>query len=312
MSSIAGAASGESSYALRNVLFGFALCLASVANGAAAQDSTQPSPLVGRIRGRIVADSGRTPIEGANVLIPALGIKVKTDTGGRYNIPNLKAGPVHVVVRAIGFRDDSTTLDVRERTVINLELRLAFDEIVVMRSGPAPPTTIVASTYVPPADTLDKMKEFRDRRAKGVGRFMGRDDVAKWSDRRPTELFDALGGLKVENSGMQAFATNGRAPAAHCPLCRTIVSDTLDPAVVTANARPICYVDVFIDGIAAYQAGMEPPEPPYDLNGIQPDGIEGIEFYSGVAQVPPKYTSRHGVGCGVLVIWTRVQPDKRP
>ena len=125
-------------------------------------------------------------------------------------------------------------------------------------------------------------------------------------------MLDALGGLKVENSGMQAFATNGRAPVGTCPLCRTIVSDTLDPAVVTANARQACYVDVFIDGVAAYQAGMEPPELPYDLNSILPDGIEGFEFYSGAAQVPPKYTSRFGAGCGVLLFWTRLQPEKKP
>lgn len=281
-----------------------ALLLAFVSSTLMAQDSTKRAPTPGRIKGRVVADSGRAPIEGATVLIPALGLKVTTDTGGRYNIPDLKAGPVQVVVRAIGFRDDSTTVEVRERTVVNLELRLAFEEIAMTRPGQARPTTYVASTYVAPDTTPDRMRDFRDRKAKGVGRFLTRGEIEKWTGRRTAEMLDALGGLKVENTGMQAFATNGRAPIGTCPLCRTILSDTLDPAVVTANARQACYVDVFIDGIAAYQAGMEPPELPYDLNGMLPDKIEGVEFYSGAAQVPPKYTGRFGAGCGVLLIWT--------
>ena len=71
-------------------------------------------------------------------------------------------------------------------------------------------------------------------------------------------------------------------------------------------------MDVYVDGIAAYQSGIEPPEPFFDLNTIAPDAIEGVEVYSGAAQVPAKFTSRFGAGCGVIVLWTRVSPEKKP
>ena len=35
-----------------------------------------------------------------------------------------------------------------------------------------------------------------------------------------------------------------------------------------------------------------------------PKEIVGVEFYDAMGTVPPEY-SRYGVGCGVLLIWTR-------
>ena len=277
----------------------------------AAQDSARRAPVPGRIRGRVVADSGRTPIEGAQVSIRALNRTVRTDSLGRYDIPNLIAGRVQVVVRAIGFRDDSTTLGVRDRSVVNLELRLAFEDIVVTRAGAAAVAPVVmTSTYAPP--TPDRMAEFNARKQEGIGRFLERTDIAKWTGRRTPEMLDALGGLKVEKSGMYAAATNGQQPAPTCTLCRSAIADTVDPGVIAPAARQSCYMDVYVDGVIAYQAGVEPPEPVYDLNGISPDGIEAIEVYRGVTQVPPKFASRRGSGCGVLVIWTRTRLDKKP
>jgi hypothetical protein len=44
---------------------------------------TAPAPTPGRVRGRVVADSGGAPVEGADVLIPALNRSVRTDSLGR-------------------------------------------------------------------------------------------------------------------------------------------------------------------------------------------------------------------------------------
>lgn len=297
------------------------LCVAClVAAPLVAQDTTRRAPTPGRVRGRVVADSGGTPVDGAEVRIPALNRSVRTDSLGRYDIPNLASGSVMVQVRAVGFRPESTAVEVRERRIVSLELRLGFDDIVVARPGAAQPLPMVTTKIEQPDaasiasanSMVSKMAEFNSRRQRGVGRFLARADIDKWSTRRTAEMLDALGGLKIENGGLQSWATNGRVPASSCTLCRVTVVDTLDPAVFTSTARQACYMDVYVDGGVAYQLGMEPPEPRYDLNGIAPDAIEAIEVYLGAAQVPAKYGSRLGSGCGVLLIWTRTPPDKKP
>ena len=281
-----------------------------------AQDTTKRAPTPGRVRGRVLADSGGAPVEGAVVQIPSLNRTVRTDSVGRYDIANVASGSMLVQVTALGFRPESTTVEVRERRIVSLELRLGFDDIAITRPGSAQTLPIVTTKIEQPdpnaPDPKAKMAEFFARKRHGVGRFLERADIAEWSARRTAEMLDALGGgLKIENSGLQSWATNGRVPSS-CTLCRVVVVDTLDPAVLTSPSRQACYMDVHVDGIVAYQLGMEPPEPLYDLNAIVPDAIEGIEVYLGAAQVPAKYGSRLGSGCGVLLIWIRIQPDKRP
>ena len=39
--------------------------------------------------------------------------------------------------------------------------------------------------------------------------------------------------------------------------------------------------------------------------------IEGLEVYTGAADVPGEYAGRNA-GCGVIVIWTRSGPPRRP
>lgn len=293
-----------------------ALCAAALlAAPLFAQDTTVRAPTPGRVRGRVVVDSGGAPVEGAEVFIASLQRSVRTDTAGRYDIPNLASGSVMVRVRAMGFREESTTIDVRERRVVSLELRLAYDDIVITRPRGAPsgPVTTIEVANPNAPDGSAKMSEFFARQKQGVGRFFGRDDVARWSKKRTAEMLDAVGGLKIENSGLQSFAVNGRVPVSTCTVCRTAVADTLDPAVmISTGTRAACYMDVYLDGSAAYQFGVEPAQPLFDMNAIAPDGIEGVEVYTGAAQVPAKYGSRFRSGCGVILFWSRINPDKKP
>jgi len=293
----------------------FALIVLS-ATGLFPQDSTTRAPTPGRVRGRVVADSGGTPIVDAEVQIAAIGRRVRTDSLGRYDLPNLPSGSVLVLVRAIGFRAESTAVDVRERRVVNLEMRLAFDDIAVTRPGAAraaPAITRIEQAN-PAADPNAKtMAEFYKRQALGVGRFLDSVDVGKWAGHRTAEILDDVGGLKIENKGLQAFATNGRVPASTCLVCRVVVADTLDPAIaLPVGARPPCYMDIYVDGVAVYQFGVEPPLQLFDLNGVPPESIQGIEVYTGAAQTPAKYGNRFGSGCGAILIWTRVPRPETP
>jgi hypothetical protein len=45
----------------------------------------------------------------------------------------------------------------------------------------------------------------------------------------------------------------------------------------------------------------------FDVNSLQPDQIEAVEYYAGPSQTPMEYSTLNAV-CGVLVIWTRRTP----
>jgi hypothetical protein len=66
-----------------------------------------------------------------------------------------------------------------------------------------------------------------------------------------------------------------------------------------------CYALVYVDDVL--MNGTTEPTEPFDISSIAPEQVEAVEFYSGPAQTPLKY-SRMGSNCGVLVIWRRRSP----
>jgi hypothetical protein len=164
-----------------------------------------------------------------------------------------------------------------------------------------------------PPDSLGKMREFIERRRQGVGHFMDRSQLEKWTSRRTSEMLETVGGLKVQSGGSKGWVMNGRVSASSCTFCRPAsITDIIDPADFAAGARPACYMDVYVDASLAFQFGLTPPMPLFDVNSIAPEAIEGIEVYSSAAQLPAKYNRSMGSGCGALLIWTRISPDKKP
>ena len=66
-----------------------------------------------------------------------------------------------------------------------------------------------------------------------------------------------------------------------------------------------CYALVYVDDVL--MNGATEPTEPFDISSISPEQVEAVEFYSGPAQTPLKY-SRMGSNCGVLAIWRRRSP----
>jgi hypothetical protein len=275
------------------------------------RDSTR-TPTPGRIRGRVVDDSTGVPIAGAHVLLPGTKRTTRTDSAGRYEFAGLAPETTLVMVAAPGFATDSTTVAVRNRLVVNLEIRLAYERVNVLRLVDPQPLPKVTTEAVAP-DTRGRMEEFYARKLAGMGRFVDRETLAKWENRRTGDLFATVGSVQVKTGGMKAWISNGRASDASCVFCRNpnmfaIVSE----ADFAAGARPACYMDVWLDGNRVYQFGMDPPQPLFDVNGLAPSTIEGIEVYVGAAQIPARYNTQVSSGCGVILIWTRISPDKKP
>jgi hypothetical protein len=279
-----------------------------------APDSAQRAPTPGRIRGRVVEDSTGAPIVGALVLLPKSSRSIRTDSAGRYEFAGLAPETTLVIVRAPGFEMDSTSVAVRNRLLVNLELRLAYERVTVARRAVEPQPLPAATVEAVAPDLRGRMGEFYERKRIGMGRFIDREMLAKWDNRKTSDLFGTVGGVQVKTGGMRGWISNGRANDASCTFCRdkdmfSIVSE----ADFSAGARQACYMDVWLDGSRVYQFGMTPPQPLFDVNSLSPQTLEGIEVYVGAAQIPPRYNSSSAAwGCGVILFWTRISPDKKP
>jgi hypothetical protein len=222
---------------------------------------------------------------------------VITDSAGRFRLSGLPSGEHVVLMRALGFENDSAVVDIDGNEV-------SMRDFVLRRQVVSLPEQRVTASEIKRAG---KMAGFLEREKFGVGHFVNRDALAKEEGRMQTgDILARVPGLSVRRGQSKAWIASSRATnaAGGCAFCRPAVSD-LDPADKAAGARPACYMDVYLDGILIYDDTRRPRLPLFNVNSIELSEIEGIEVYTSAAQIPAQY-NRTSSGCGVLVIWTRI------
>jgi len=116
------------------------------------------------------------------------------------------------------------------------------------------------------------------RKSEGRGRYITRQQIEERHTSTVTDALRMVAGLRIECRGtMVCLVRMARAPRG-CP-----------PAY-------------FMDGIPADQA----------IVWLTPIGeVEGIEVYSGPSETPPELESAQA-RCGVIALWTRPPPPRRP
>jgi hypothetical protein len=261
-----------------------AVLLQAIAQNALAQ---------GEISGRVAAaDSGRPPLQGVEASIAKLGRTVVSDSSGRFRLKDLPPGEHLVVLRAIGFRSDSSWVFIDRDEVVSWDVVLARTTGTVL-----PERVVTAPGERPPA----KLLEFMERQKAGVGHFITREQLAR-SDRgqRLTgDLIALLPGVRVRRGGNKIWVASSRAiSAGHCVFC----AGSVNRVDYEAGARPACYLDVYLDALLVFDS-RHPENGLFDVNMLQPEYIAGIEVYTSASQVRP--VNQTAGGCGVLLIWTR-------
>jgi hypothetical protein len=249
----------------------------------------------GEISGRVsTADSLRLPVAGAEAVVPRLQLGVVTDSLGRFRLKDLPAGVHVLVVRAVGFRAESSTVSLQRDDVLSVDLRLARSEATVL-----PERVVTASGERIPA----KLVEFMERQKTGTGHFIGRPQLAKAEGgmRQTGDVISTIPGVVVRRGSNRIWVATGRAISNSCAFCGS--GSSLHPADFAAGARPACFMDVYLDGALVFDS-RHPRNGLFDVNLVPPEHIAGIEIYTSAAQVPAKY-NRTGGGCGVLLIWTK-------
>ena len=126
-------------------------------------------------------------------------------------------------------------------------------------------------------ETVRLPAEFVRRRQEGGGRYMSRADI----ERRPgaanvSDLLRTFPGVRVNCRRSPCTFTFTRS---------------------TRNCPPA----FFLDGVETEMMAL----------AMQPAReVDGIEVYSGLAELPPELRGRNGT-CGAFVVWTRTPPDAR-
>ena len=153
------------------------------------------------------------------------------------------------------------------------------------------------------------MPDFEDNRRLGLGHFMTRANLEKYSGMRLTSVLQQMPGFGVVAGRASSWVFNSRMPPPPCvgnpPDARCLTSYGYyvpDKAEQAQGMATACYVHVYIDGMLM-NGGKDPAEP-YDFNALAPESVEAVEYYNSPAQTPLKY-SRMGSTCGVLVLWLR-------
>jgi len=270
------------------LFFVAAMLLASIGQVVSAQ---------GEISGRVsAADSARPPLRGAQASIGKLGRTAVSDSSGRFRLKDLPAGEHLVVLRAVGFKAESTWVTIDRDEVVS------WDVVLARATGTVLPERVITA---PGERAPAKLVEFTERREAGVGHFITRDQLAKAEGglRQTGDIISQIPGVRVRRGSNKIWVASARTTkSGKCAFCPASVLE-LDKADLAAGARPACFMDVYIDGALVYDS-RHPENGLFDVNTVSPAHIAGIEVYSSAAQVPAKY-NRTGGNCGIVLIWTR-------
>lgn len=230
--------------------------------------------------GVVLADSSRQPVADAEVILPELSKSVFTNERGRFRLSDIPPGEHQLVVRRLGY----AAFTVRVAFAANQTVQR---EIVLTKAVVLDTVAVAARGLIP---------SFEEHRKIGLGKFLTREDLAKQSGRKMSEVLAQFSGVRViQGTGGKAFISAGRKSV---PRYRPI-DPPRDMRLVVEQGY--CYAQVYMNGSIIY-AG-DPEELPFDMNGINPDQIEAVEYYASPAETPLRY-SRKNSDCGVVVIHT--------
>lgn len=230
------------------------------------------------VAGRVVHKTSQRAIEGAEVVLNPRGMRLLTDTAGRFRFTQVAPGSVALLVRHLGFRAETVAVDIRPADDLNVEIELqasvqSLDTVSISaREDPVP---------------RGKLSAFYERKQFGIGRFIEAKDIEQISNRKLADV------LLARVPGVRAIRAAGGSSV--------FIGTSRMSRRARGGSTQHCLVDVYLDGGVVYSSGRGAP---FDVNTIDPQIVAAIEFYSGPGQIPTQY-NKMGSACGVLLIWTK-------
>jgi hypothetical protein len=213
-----------------------------------------------------VLDEQKRPLAGAFVTVGGVEHRGTTDASGQAWVTGIGAGNRLVEVRRPGYGFQRVAADFAGADTVRREVAMA----------PAP-VELEGLTVTSWGRSMRLRRSgFYDRQRRGLGSFLGREQLDRIRPVHTIEAFRYMHGFIVLPSGPHQMVMGTRGGG--------------------------CLPNVYIDGMEMFVRDVRDQE--QALAMVSPDDIEGIEAYQGPASIPVEYNPL-GAVCGVILIWTR-------
>jgi hypothetical protein len=250
-----------------------------------------------------------TPVPDAEVYLPDIRRRARTDQSGEARLVGLPAGVYEVHVRRLGFAAAAVLVPLdRDSVSISVMLHASAAELDTVH--------VVETAY-----TQEMHRQFELRRKRGLGRFLGPDVLASASAFEfpivATQHFPGLALItgragqwqlasrhgscgvdttyEVLNAAGIALSSTGagsRVGGAGSGARQTASEAATSPSSCFSD-HP-CHVKLFLDGQPVAEA---------DINIVHTSELYGVEYYAS-GNAPPQYQVS-GSACGVMLLWTK-------
>ena len=250
-----------------------------------------------------------SPIADADVFLPELGRRARTDRFGEARLARIASGVYEVRVRHLGFAAAAVLVPLQKDST-----RVA----VLLRPAAATLDTVRVTES---AMTVEAHRQFEMRRRRGLGRFLGPDELLKESFQEfPVVAVQHFPGLALitGRSGQWQLASrhgscgvdttyevlNSAGVALRNQPGSNVITGAGSGARRTAGEAATspsscfsdhpCHVKLFLD---------DQPVAESDINIVHTQELYGVEYYAS-GNAPPQYRLS-GSACGVILLWTR-------
>jgi hypothetical protein len=283
--------------------------------------------------GIVVADSTEEELAGAEIVLPGLNRLAVTGANGSFRFNDIPAGSHRVTIRRPGFAPVTADIGFTENQSVDQRIVLGRAQATL-----APVAITAASSVNASFDEHRKLglgkfltrEELDKQQGRPLGMILGATPsmgVATTSGGTHAWLIGKrtpvrLGPLRVVNTNALTNAGNRRDTVdARMDCSRTTVRTAEDPCNISMDdfrevgyycprggeqatgIRCACYAQVYVDGRLM---NKEHPTEPFDINTLNAEDVEGVEWYASPSQTPARYSSLNSP-CGVMAIWTRKQ-----
>lgn len=258
--------------ALLSSALALATAFPAVAGAQAAGDERDRRDAPG-IVGVVVDRETRQPIEGVAVTLrpmdgaPGLAPPpvLFTDAAGRFLLGELESGRYDIAIERIGYQPVVDSIAYRSELGLRIDVEMVSDAVEM------DPLLVMAEAR---SRNLDA-NGFYERRRRGIGRFVSRDEIQERSAMRVSDIFRGMAGVRMSSGGR--VSGQGGVPL----------------------LRGGCRADVYLDGVRTI--------PPFPVDALlHPDDLDAVEVYHG-SELPAQFGT---TSCGAVVIWTHV-PNPR-
>lgn len=239
--------------------------LLALPGGAWAQDHTSD------LTGTAVAAGSEAPIAGLEVRLLGTDLRATTEADGRFRIERLEPGTYWMEVNHLGSTSGAVRLRLPAASVLDLKLD------IVERLVPVEELKVDVGKRT----QRGKLAGFYERRARGFGWFLTREDLDRAPGHFLSTVFRQVPGLRVVPFGTRETGGGYR-----------IFNQR-------SNCEPVFYLDGARLSDGSRSVGGE--------RFLKTD-MAAIEIYRGPSEVPPVYRDSRST-CGVILLWTRTATE---